>query len=113
MALPFRVVFVADFCFYSGPFPRDSTIYNASLGPVLVRDTNPSGGIYRTTYGPEYFASINLLPNTTQVVFDLNFGNDSYPIALEEARAAIQHLGSKLEYFERQYISFPSLAVPR
>lgn len=33
---------------------------------------------------------------------DLNFGNDSYSIALDQAKAATETLGSRLESFERE-----------
>lgn len=81
---------------------RDSSIYDASLSTVETLDLSSSGGIYRTTYGPGFFAALDLLPDSTQVVMCLNFGNDSLDIAGAQAQAAVDKLGSRLVALERE-----------
>lgn len=80
--------------------PSDSTIYDPSLEVVEVLDLSPSGGVYRTTYGPKFFDVLKRLPDSTQFIACLNFGNDSLEIASAQAQAAVDSLGSQLYALE-------------
>lgn len=77
----------------------DSMIFDASAGDP-VRTTSPSGGVYRTTVGPNYFHSWSNFPNGTKFVSTLNFGNDSLDIARDMALASVMYQQEKIEYFE-------------
>ncbi|KAK6365895.1 hypothetical protein LTS17_010861 [Exophiala oligosperma] len=82
-----------------GGITMDSMIFDASAGDP-VRTTSPSGGVYRTTVGPNYFHSWSNFPNGTKFVSTLNFGNDSLDIALDMALASVMYQQDKVEYFE-------------
>ena len=77
----------------------DSMIFDPSAGDP-VRTTSPSGGVYRTTVGPDYYHSWNNFPNGTKFVSTLNFGNDSLDIARDMAVASVMYQEDKIEYFE-------------
>lgn len=77
----------------------DSMIFDPSAGDP-VRDTSATGGVYRTTVGPPYFASWNNFPNGTKFVSTLNFQNDSLDIALGMAVASVKYQEDLVEYFE-------------
>lgn len=75
-----------------GGITVDSSIFDPN-GPALVNDLSPTGGIYRTIYGPDFFQSHHNFPNTSLFVVDANLGNNSVEIAQGEIIAAIEHLG--------------------
>lgn len=50
-----------------GGITQDSMIFNASAGDP-VRTTNAAGGVYRTTFGPEYCTYIGLVLSTPEYV---------------------------------------------
>lgn len=80
----------------------DSSIYDPSLSSVETLTLSSSGGIYRTTYGPAFFDSLKLLPQTTEFVLCLNFGNDTLEIAADQATAGVQELGGRLVALESE-----------
>ncbi|KAF8675664.1 hypothetical protein RHS04_06641 [Rhizoctonia solani] len=51
-----------------------------------------SGGIYRTTYGPDYFKSFSNFAPSTKFTITLNLGNNTLNIARDQAKAAYQYL---------------------
>ncbi|KAL5525513.1 hypothetical protein ACEPAG_6849 [Sanghuangporus baumii] len=75
-----------------GGITVDSSIFDPEA-PALVLDQSPSGGIYRTTYGPAFFESLYNFPNTSRFVWDVNLGNDSVDIAQDQIEAGIDYLG--------------------
>lgn len=81
------------------PF-SDSSLYDPSLASVEELDLSPTGGVYRTTYGPAWFEALKRLPASTQFVACLNFGNSSLEIASAQAEAAVRELGSQLYALE-------------
>ncbi|CDZ96269.1 Glycoside hydrolase, superfamily [Phaffia rhodozyma] len=82
--------------FRPGGITVDSSIYEPSLSEPLVRIESATGGIYQTQYGPGFFESMNLLPSSTEYIMDLNFGNDSWEIAKDEAEAALSAMNGKI-----------------
>lgn len=77
----------------------DSMIFNASAGDPM-RDQSGTGGIYRTTVGPDYYKSWSNFPAGTKFVSTLNFQNNSYDIALDMALASVTYQRNKIAYFE-------------
>jgi len=75
-----------------GGITVDSSIFDPK-GPALNVDLSPTGGIYRSTYGPAFFESHAVFPNTTRFVVDVNLGNNSVDIARDQINASITHLG--------------------
>jgi len=55
---------------------------------TLPSHFSQTGAIDRTTYGPSFFDTFSSLPEGTTFVIPLNFGNDTYQIAEDAARAA-------------------------
>lgn len=51
-----------------------------------------TGGIYRTTYGPDFYQSFRNFPGDTKFVIPLNFGNNTLEIALDQANAAAKYV---------------------
>ena len=43
--------------------------------------------------GPAYYESLNVFPNSTKLIVDVNLGNDTIQIARDELAAGIQHVG--------------------
>ncbi|KAI4728507.1 hypothetical protein E4T49_03801 [Aureobasidium sp. EXF-10728] len=83
-----------------GGITMDSMIFNASAGDP-VRTTNPNGGVYRTTVGPNYFKSWSNFPEGTKFVSTLNFGNDSLDIARDMAVASVKYASNdSISFFE-------------
>ena len=77
----------------------DSMVFNESASEV-VRHTSPSGGIYYTTIGPDFYESWSLFPNVTKFVSTLNLGNDSLQIAVDEAKASVKYQAERIAFFE-------------
>lgn len=75
-----------------GGITVDSSVFSEN-GPPLVLAENPSGGIYRSTYGPGLFESYGVFPNSSKIVVSVNLGNNTIGIARNEIAAAINHLG--------------------
>ena len=82
-----------------GGITMDSMVFDPSAGDP-VRDTSPSGGVYRTTVGPDYYKSWSHFPNELKFVSTLNFGNDSLEIAQGLADASVQYQPDRIKYFE-------------
>lgn len=82
-----------------GGITMDSMIFDPKAGDP-VRTTSPSGGVYRTTVGPNYYKSWDNFPEGTRFVSTLNFGNESLEIATGLAVASAQYQGKKISYFE-------------
>ena len=77
----------------------DSAVWNESVEDTfLVEDPNTKA-IYGSEIGPGFFDSLKALPPSTVFNMDLNLANSSYEIALAEAKAAREHLGSQLTSF--------------
>ncbi|KAJ3478603.1 hypothetical protein NLI96_g9644 [Meripilus lineatus] len=64
-------------------------------------DTNDqSGAIFRTTFGPAFYESMNAFPKS-RIIVDLNLGNNTLEIARDEMQAALEFLGSdRIRAFE-------------
>ncbi|KAF8509442.1 hypothetical protein JB92DRAFT_514731 [Gautieria morchelliformis] len=75
-----------------GGITVDSSIFDPNAS-ALELDLSSSGGIFRTTYGPQFFESYATFPETSLVVVDVNLGNSSIDIARTEIQAAVDHLG--------------------
>ncbi|KAF8680486.1 Glycosyl hydrolase family 79 C-terminal beta domain [Rhizoctonia solani] len=75
-----------------GGITVDSSIFDPNA-PALDLSLSPSQGIWRTTYGPAYFESYLVFPNTSRFILDVNLGNDSVAIAQNQIEAGIKYLG--------------------
>lgn len=82
-----------------GGITMDSMIFSPCAGDP-VRDTSRTGGVYRTTVGPDYYRSWDHFPEGMRFVSTLNFGNDSLEIAEGLAGASVKYQSGRLEYFE-------------
>ncbi|KAH8822707.1 hypothetical protein DL96DRAFT_1714151 [Flagelloscypha sp. PMI_526] len=77
-----------------GGVTQDSSIYNESAG-TPERTISETGGIYRTTWGPDFYKSFKNFSPSTKFVIPLNFGNDSLEIALDQAKAAAKYVNAE------------------
>lgn len=75
-----------------GGITVDSSIFDPNA-PALNLSLSPSQGIWRTTYGPAYFESYLIFPNTSRFILDVNLGNDSVAIAQQQIEAGFKYLG--------------------
>lgn len=82
-----------------GGITMDSMIFDPTAGDT-VRTTNPAGGVYRTTVGPDYYRSWDNFPADLKFVSTLNFGNNSLDIARDLAQASVEHQSERIQYFE-------------
>ncbi|GAK64851.1 uncharacterized protein PAN0_006d3066 [Moesziomyces antarcticus] len=82
-----------------GGITMDSMIFDTNATDP-VRDTSPTGGVYRTTVGPEYYKSWSHFPEELRFVSTLNFGNDSVEIARGMAEASVKYQPQRVEYLE-------------
>ncbi|KAJ1306966.1 hypothetical protein OPQ81_007946 [Rhizoctonia solani] len=93
-----------------GGVTQDSSLFDAKFG-VPVRDVSTNGGIYRTTYGAEYFKSFSNFAPSTKFTVTLNLGNDTLSIAEDQAKSAYRYLKSdQIWAFECKYFS-PVIAL--
>ncbi|KAG9088534.1 hypothetical protein FRC06_001979 [Ceratobasidium sp. 370] len=74
-----------------GGVTQDSSIFDPSAGEPK-RTISETGGIYRTTYGPEFYKSFSNFASSTKFTVTLNLGNDSLNIARDQAQAAYKYL---------------------
>ncbi|KAJ4988902.1 glycoside hydrolase family 79 protein [Stagonosporopsis vannaccii] len=82
-----------------GGITMDSMTFDPEGGDP-IRTTNPEGGVWRTTVGPNYYKSWDNFPKDTEFISTLNFGNESLEIAKGLALASVQYQGDKVAYFE-------------
>ncbi|KAI0690173.1 hypothetical protein BC835DRAFT_1417993 [Cytidiella melzeri] len=83
-----------------GGITIDSSIFDPNA-PALTLTESETGGIYRTTFGPELYESLLVFPNSSQFVVTINMGNDTISIAQNEIAAAMQHIGmDRIRAFE-------------
>ncbi|KDQ57014.1 glycoside hydrolase family 79 protein [Jaapia argillacea MUCL 33604] len=75
-----------------GGISVDSSMYQANAS-ALELDESPAGGIYRTVFGPAYYESFAVFPNTSRYVIDVNLGNNTIQYARDEIQAAIDYIG--------------------
>ncbi|KAF8588092.1 glycoside hydrolase family 79 protein [Ramaria rubella] len=75
-----------------GGITVDSSIFDPNAS-ALELDLSLTGGIYRSTYGPQFFESYAIFPESTRFIVDVNLGNNSIDIAQTEIQAAIDNLG--------------------
>ncbi|THH33202.1 hypothetical protein EUX98_g989 [Antrodiella citrinella] len=75
-----------------GGITIDSSIYQANA-TALELDMSPSGGIYRTTYGPAWFESLDVFPNSSQIVVTVNLANDTIDIARDQLAVHTKTIG--------------------
>lgn len=75
-----------------GGITVDSSIFDPTA-PALNLTLSASQGIYRTTYGPAYFESYLIFPDTSRFILDVNLGNNSIAIAQNQIEAGIKYLG--------------------
>ncbi|KAG8773778.1 hypothetical protein FRC12_002319 [Ceratobasidium sp. 428] len=80
-----------------GGITVDSSIFDPNA-PALNLTLSASQGIYRTTYGPAYFESYLIFPNTSRFILDVNLGNDSIAIAQKQIEAGFKYLGKDRIY---------------
>ncbi|EDQ98404.1 glycoside hydrolase family 79 protein [Laccaria bicolor S238N-H82] len=87
-----------------GVRPGGNTVDSSIYDPTLVGDQqlvlSPSAAVWQTRYGPSYFDSLNLLPDSTKITMDINLRNASYELSKAQVAAAQQILGSKLDAVE-------------
>lgn len=63
-----------------------------------------AGGIYRTTYGPAWFESLGVFPDSSPIVVTVNLGNDTIEIARDQLAAHIANIGwDRIRALEREY----------
>ncbi|CAE6364616.1 unnamed protein product [Rhizoctonia solani] len=92
-----------------GGVTQDSSLFDAKFGEP-VRDVSTAGGIYRTTYGAEYFKSFSNFAPSTKFTVTLNLGNDTLGIALNQTKAAYRYLkADQIWAFECKY--YPQIAI--
>ncbi|KAI0049736.1 glycoside hydrolase family 79 protein [Auriscalpium vulgare] len=83
-----------------GGITIDSSIFNPD-GPALVLTESSAGGVYRTNFGPAYYESLNVFPNSTMFVINVNLGNETIKIARDELAAALEYIGwDRIRAFE-------------
>ncbi|KZT29970.1 glycoside hydrolase family 79 protein [Neolentinus lepideus HHB14362 ss-1] len=75
-----------------GGITADSTQFNPNAS-ALEFDESPSGGIWRTTYGPAYYESLSVFPISSKIVVDVNLGNNTVQFARDEIQAAVRYIG--------------------
>ncbi|KAJ8094605.1 hypothetical protein PM082_010611 [Marasmius tenuissimus] len=76
-----------------GGITADSTYWNASQKTPLFNFIDDSGALQNTTIGPEFWDAIKqLLPEGTELTFNLNLEDLDYPATLEMAQTAAQAL---------------------
>ncbi|KAG9102595.1 hypothetical protein FRC06_001675 [Ceratobasidium sp. 370] len=80
-----------------GGITVDSSIFDPNA-PALNLTLSASQGIYRTTYGPAYFESYLIFPNTSRFILDVNLGNNSIAIAQNQIEAGFKYLGKDRIY---------------
>ncbi|ELU43710.1 hypothetical protein AG1IA_02261 [Rhizoctonia solani AG-1 IA] len=79
---------------YLPAMPVSGILNPVFIGGVTQSATTElmSGGIYRTTYGPDYFKSFSNFAPSTKFIITLNLGNNTLNIARNQAKAAYQYL---------------------
>ncbi|KAI0091215.1 glycoside hydrolase superfamily [Irpex rosettiformis] len=83
-----------------GGITIDSSVYDPNVSALTLSES-PSGGIYRTTFGPQLYESLLVFPNSSQFVVTVNLGNDTITIAKNEIAAAVEHIGmDRIRAFE-------------
>ncbi|KAG9128365.1 hypothetical protein FRC07_000039 [Ceratobasidium sp. 392] len=75
----------------SGGNTIDSSVFDANA-PALSLTLSDSLKIYRTTFGPAYFESYRIFPDTSRFILNVNLKNDSVKIAQNEIKAAFKYL---------------------
>ncbi|KAG8695708.1 hypothetical protein FRC09_008983, partial [Ceratobasidium sp. 395] len=75
----------------------DSSVFDANA-PALNLTLSDSLKIYRTTYGPAYFESFHIFPDTSRFILNANLKNDSVEIAQKEIEAGFKYLGKDRIY---------------
>ncbi|TCD65236.1 hypothetical protein EIP91_002944 [Steccherinum ochraceum] len=75
-----------------GGITIDSSIYSPNAS-ALELDMSPSGGIYRTTYGPAWFESLDVFSDSSPIVVTVNLGNDTISIARDQLATHIKTIG--------------------
>ncbi|KAG8712198.1 hypothetical protein FRC08_014902, partial [Ceratobasidium sp. 394] len=81
----------------SGGITIDSSVFDENA-PALNLTLSDSLQIYRTTYGPAYFESYGVFPDTSRFILNVNLKNDSVKIAQREIEAGIKYLGEERVY---------------
>ena len=86
--------------------PKGSFVILLLIFTVHV-NMRQTGGIYRTTYGPEFYKSFSNFASSTKFTVPLNLGNDTLDIALDQAQAAYRYLNhDKIWAFECKKVAF-------
>ncbi|TFK50028.1 hypothetical protein OE88DRAFT_1632314 [Heliocybe sulcata] len=75
-----------------GGITVDSTQFSPNAS-ALELDESSSGGIWKTTYGPAYYESLAVFPNSSKIVIDVNLGNNTVQFARDEIQAAVKYVG--------------------
>ncbi|KAL0580465.1 hypothetical protein V5O48_001535 [Marasmius crinis-equi] len=79
-----------------GGITADSTYWNASQETALFNFIDDTGALQNTTLGPEFWEAVKqLLPEGTEVTFNLNLQDLNYPDTLTMATTANQALTPK------------------
>ncbi|KAJ6525730.1 hypothetical protein B0H19DRAFT_589203 [Mycena capillaripes] len=80
-----------------GGVTQDSSLFDPAGGSPTRATDNATGAIYRTTWGPAFYQSFSAFPKGTRFTVPLNFGNDSFGIASEQAAAAVEYIHNREE----------------
>ncbi|KAI0667963.1 hypothetical protein C8Q78DRAFT_1051225 [Trametes maxima] len=75
-----------------GGITVDSSVFDPNA-PALTLAQSATGGIYKTTFGPEFFEFLGTFPNSSRVLWSVNLGNNTIGFAQAGIKAAIQHIG--------------------
>ncbi|KAK7691054.1 hypothetical protein QCA50_006157 [Cerrena zonata] len=83
-----------------GGITIDSSVFSPSA-PAQILDESSSGGIFRTTFGPAWYESLGVFPDSSPIVVTVNLGNNTIELARDEIQAAIEHIGlDRIRAFE-------------
>ncbi|CDO76896.1 Glycoside Hydrolase Family 79 protein [Trametes cinnabarina] len=75
-----------------GGISVDSSVFDPHA-PALVLDESPTGGIYKSTFGPAFFDFLDVFPKSTRVLWSVNLGNNTIGFAQAGIKAAIKYIG--------------------
>ncbi|KAG7448585.1 uncharacterized protein BT62DRAFT_929673 [Guyanagaster necrorhizus] len=77
-----------------GGITADSTYWNSSLDVALFNFITNDGTLHNTTVGPEFWKTMDLLPEGTRIVFTLDLENLNFEGTLEMATVAVENMKS-------------------
>lgn len=75
-----------------GGITADSTHWNSTLEVALFNFITDDGTLHNTTVGPEFWKTMNLLPEGTNIIFNLDLENLDFEGTLDMATAAVENM---------------------